>query len=266
MDMQNMNCCPGHKIQKIVLSILVGVVLIILGVYLIALSRNAWKNYNYVGKSPDYKNQVTFAGTGKVTATPDVAVLNIGIITQKNTVLEAQKDNTDKMNNIINALKNNFGIEAKDIQTSQYSINPNYQWINNANKIVGYQVNQNVTVKVRDFTKIGDIITKAGESGSNNISGPNFTIDDPEQYKAQAREKAIAQAKDKAKVLADQVGIKLGPIVNFYEDNYVPMPMYADGIGGMGGSMESLAKSSAPVIESGSQEVSVNVSISYEIR
>lgn len=255
--------CKCHMAKHIVL----GILAIVLIVYVGFLARNAMRTYDYIGKSPDVVDRIQVTGTGKVTAAPDVAVLSIGIISQSPTVSVATKDSTDKMNAIIDAAKNQFGIVSADIQTAGYSINPNYDYSNGKQTIVGYNVNQSVVIKVRDFTKTGDIISKATSLGANSVSGPQFSIDNPEKAQQDARAIAIKQAKDKAQVLADQVGIKLGRIVSYSEGSQgsVPVPMFAksDLAYGMGGGPASAA---APVIESGSQEVQIDVSISYEIK
>ena len=169
------------------------------------------------------------------------------------------------MNGIIDSLKNEFEIKSDDLQTSQYRINPRYQYDDGRRSIVGYEVTQSLTVKVRDFDKIGNVISKAGDLGANSVNGPNFIVDDPEAYKAEAREKAIASAKEKAETLADQVGVSLGPIIGFNENigGSVPRPYYDTAIEsfGMGGDLKA-----APQIEAGTEEISVSVSISYEIR
>ncbi|MFA6422683.1 MAG: SIMPL domain-containing protein [Candidatus Buchananbacteria bacterium] len=265
MTNENIGCCNGHHVLKVIIGIIMAVVLVILAVYLVGLTRNSLRSYDYIGKSPDYKNIVTVEGTGKVTAKPDVASVNIGIISEGVTVDQVQKQNTDKMNAIVSAIKNQFKIDEKDIQTNNYTINPKYDWSDKVSKIVGYNISQSVNVKIRDFNKVGEILAKASELGANSVNGPTFVIDDPEVYKVQAREKAIAQAKEKSKVLADQVGINLGRIVNFNEFTAggSPVPMY-DSAMGMGGGLST--KASAPDIQAGSDEVVINVSISYEIK
>lgn len=260
----NGSCCGGHHVLKVIVGIIMAIVLVILAVYLVGLTRNSLKSYDYIGKSPDYKNVVTVEGTGKVTAKPDVASVNIGIISEGITVQEVQKQNTDKMNAIISAVKNQFKIEDKDIETNNYTINPKYDWSQKVQRIVGYSINQSINVKIRDFDKVGEILAKASELGANSVNGPQFIIDDSEVYKAQAREKAIAQAKEKAKVLADQVGIDLGRIVSFNEFNPgYPTPMYESAAGF---SDQAMLKSSVPSIQAGSDEVIVNVNISYELK
>jgi len=261
-ETKNKSCCFLHEKHPLVgVLTLVALVLII---YVGVLTRNALRTYDYIGKSPDMINQITVTGTAKISAAPDVAVLYLGIVSEGATVNAAQKGVTDKMNSIIKLLKNDFQIEAKDIKTENFSVSPKYDWSNGRQTIIGYSVNQSVTVKVRNFDRTGDILAKATELGANTVSGPNFMIDDPEMVKAEAREKAIAQAKEKARVLADQVGIKLGRIVNFYEGGN-EMVNVAYGMGG--GPDSALAvKSVAPMIEPGTQDVQLTVSISYEIK
>lgn len=256
-------CC--HSDSKKFLTPLLAVVLIIFAVYLVGLSRNAWRNYNYIGKSPEYQDRIMVEGEGQVIAKPDVAVVNIGIISEGTTVNQAQKDSTEKMNAIIKAIKEEFKVADDDIKTDNYSINPKYDWSGRVQRIAGYTVNQSATIKARDFSKLGDLIARATALGANSVSGPQFTIDDPAVYRDEARKQAIARAKDKARVLADQVGVNLGRIVGFSEGNTVSYDNYYRKDMAVGaGSAE--ATTVAPAMEAGSQEVSVTVSISYEIK
>lgn len=259
------NCGCGDKCL-IAKYVILGLLALALIIYVGVLTRNALRTYDYIGKSPDMINQITVTGTAKVTATPDVAVLNIGIINEGATVNLAQKGVTEKMNAIIDSLKKDFKVETKDIKTESFSVNPKYDWTDGRQRIIGYTASQSITVKARDFDKTGDILAKATELGANSVYGPTFSIDDPEKVKAEAREKAIAQAKEKAELLADQVGIKLGRIVNFYEGGSAEMANVAYGMGGSMDMAVSSVKVAAPTIEPGSQDVQLTVSISYEIK
>lgn len=259
--MEETNCPMRSK--KIVLFILT-FVLVILAVYLAALSRNALKSYYYIGKSPEFQDRVTIIGEGRATAVPDVAVINVGVLADRATVAQAQKESTGKINNIVSSLKD-FKIDEKDIKTAGYQVSPKYNWSDGNQRIIGYIVSQSVEVKLRDFDKIGSVLAKATELGANQVSGPSFTIDDPEKYRVEAREKAIVQAREKAETLAKQVGINLGSIVGFSESDGSNYPVYgSDAAYGIGGSMEKSLP--APDIQAGSQEVNVIVTISYEIR
>jgi len=242
-----------------------GIIVLLVGVYLVSLTRNSIKEHDYIGRSPEYQNNISVSGSAKVTAKPDIAVINIGVISDQTTVEVAQDDNTKKMNAIIKELKDKFSIAEADIRTSQYMVSPRYDWTDGRQNLVGYTASQTVTVKVRDFSKTGDILAMAGRLGSNNVNGPDFVVDDMDKYRDEARAQAIAEAKAKAKVLANDVGVKLGAIVGFNEGFGGEMPfmavsakdMSAEGMGG------SVAPS--PDIQPGSQEIEVQVSIVYEL-
>ena len=97
--------------------------------------------------------------------------------------------------------------------------------VTNPNRVIGYTLEQDVQVKIRDFTKIGDILSAATSSGANVVGDLQFTIDNPEQFKEQARAQAIAQAKSNAQNLAKESGLNLGKLINVYENNYNPSPI-----------------------------------------
>lgn len=259
--MENTNYTKQISLEKKVLMVLLSVALLFFTVYLTVLIRNTWKSYNYVGKAAENINQVSFSGNGKTNVIPDLAVLNIGVKTEANSVKVGQDENTKKMNSIIDLIKKDYKIEDKDITTTRYNINPSYSWVNNIQRIDGYTISQSVSVKIRNFENIGDILALSADKGANIISGPIFSIDDPEEYKSQAREEAISEAKAKAQSLADKVGLKLGNIVGYYEgqDNAIPI-YYNEMAKGMGGAADL-----SPNIESGSQDIEVNVTITYEI-
>ena len=131
--------------------------------------------------------------------------------------------------------------------------------------LTGYEVSQTITVKVRKTADAGGILTKVGGLGVSNISGLNFVVDDIDTVQAQARDKAIADAKDKADKLEKSLGVKFVRIINFYEGgNY--------GVVGMGGDMMSAKAVSfesaqvAPQLPVGENKVTSQVSITYEIQ
>lgn len=222
-----------------------------------------FKSYQYIGKPTAERDTISISGEGKVTGIPDIATIEVGLTTEKKDVASAQKENTLKMNRLISNLKN-LGVEDKDIQTSYYNIYPQYDWPDGKQVLRGYQVNQSVSVKIRNLDKIGDILAAAGEGGANQVSGLSFNIDDPEKLRQEARIKALENAKEKADALAKVAGVKLGKIVSFSEYSAVPTPMYksmeALGMGGGTGDMP------APSVEKGSMDIVVNVTVSYEIK
>jgi hypothetical protein len=235
--------------------------MVIGAIYLALLARNAAKQYDYIGRSESQRDTIAISAEGKVTALPDIASISVGVMTEKKSVAEAQKENTAKMNAIIAKVKS-FGIAAEDIKTTNYSIFPQYDWIDNRQVERGFQVSQNVEIKVRDLSKTGDILAAVGELGANQVGGVTFTIDDPEDLRQQARIKGLEAAQKKAMALAKAAGVKLGKVVGFSESEGYAQPIYyaKDTAMGLGG-----GPAASPSIESGSQDIVVNVSVVYEI-
>ena len=230
-------------------------------VYLILLSRNAWKSYAYIGRPTTQRDTISIEAEGKVTALPDIAAVSIGVQTEKTTVSEAQKENTSKMNAII-AKVMSMGVAKEDIKTTSYTIYPQYDYVNGKQTQRGYQVSQNVDIKIRNLDSIGDVLAAIGDLGANQVSGVTFTIDDPESLRQQARLKGLEMAKAKAQALAAAAGVKLGKVVGFSESSSSPQPpiYYAkDMAAGLGGG------SASPSVEPGSQDVIVDVTVTYEI-
>jgi len=232
-----------------------------LTVFLGVKTRNVLLEYHYIGKAG--RDTVTIGGEGKVTAKPDVAKVQLGIVTEGATVKDIQKKNTEKMNAIISALKG-MGIKSEDLQTENYNLNPRYDWTDGKQNLIGYVVSQNLSVKIRDLDKAGDVIAKGGELGSNQIGGIQFVIDDPKALEAQARDKAIDDARQKADVLAKKLGLQVAKVISFNESsgNVIPPQPYLM----MDKAMASGEAAPAPQIEPGSQEVISNVSVTFEVR
>ncbi len=235
---------------------------LMLVVYLGLLARNAAKQYDYIGRPTTTRDTIVISGEGKVTAIPDIATISVGVQTEKPKVTDAQKENTDKMNAIIAKLKD-LGVVKEDIKTTNYSIYPAYDYVNGRQIERGYSVNQNVDVKIRKLDTIGDVLAAVAALGANQVGGVNFTIDNPDSLQQQARLKGLEAAKAKAQALAQAAGVKLGKVVGFSESANTPVPpiFYAKEALGLGGG----GAAPSPSVEAGSQEVTVNVSVTYEI-
>jgi uncharacterized protein len=258
------DCCMTHKLIK-VFGLIFGIILVISAtVYLVFLSRNKAKEYDYIGISEETRNVVTISGEGKIVAVPDIGKVQVGLITTKKTVAEAQKENSTKMNEIIKEIKG-LGVADKDIKTVAYTIYPEYDWIDGQQIFKDYQISQTIEVKIRDTEKISAILDKAGTLGANNVGSLTFEVDNVEKIQQQARLEAITDAKTKAEELAKAMGVKLGKITAFYEDNYNPVPYYdyavkeSAGVGGM------VSAAPAPSISTGESEITSNVSITFEL-
>ena len=247
--------------------------------------------YQQASLSQQDANQITVSGEGKVYAKPDVAIIDLGVTSQAKTVADVTKANTDKMNAVISAIKD-LKIDEKDIQTTNYNLTPVYSdnyiiptpapipmmypsstgsggavsgtMVRTGSSLTGYKLEQDIQVKIRDFSKVGDVLSKATASGANVVGDLQFTIDNPEQFKDQARAKAIAQAKTNAQNLAKESGVGLGKIINVYENNYIT-PMAYNSVSKMGGGIaDSVAPS--PTIQPGQQEIDVTINLTYQVR
>lgn len=220
----------------------------------------------YQSKALDQQNsnQITVSGEGKVYAKPDVAIVNLGTKTTGLTVAAVTKSNTDTMNAVIDAIKA-LKIDEKDIQTTNYSLLPNYNYTEYAGRIFeGYVLTQNVQVKIRDFTIIGDVLSQATAKGANLVGDLQFTIDDQEQVKEQARAKAIVQAKAKAENLAKESGITLGKLINVFETSSPYPIMYSSMAKGMGGATPDAI--AIPTVQPGQQEINVTINLTYRVK
>lgn len=196
-------------------------------------------------------------GEGKVSVKPDIALVSVGISANAATVKMAQ----DQINIVIKKVSDSIkslGLEEKDIQTVNYSINPNYEF-QPTQKITGYQANTNLSIKVRNLENIDKVIDTSTANGANQIGGISFDVEDREKYLNEAREKAVTDAKNKASQAAKIGGFSLGRLVNYNEStNSMPKIMELS---------RGAADTPTPTqVEVGSTEIVINVTLSYEIR
>ena len=245
-------------------------VLILLALFLLA---KTWDTA--FGRAPgDPLNTITVEGTGRSAAVPDVARITFTVMESASTVAAAQDGATKRNDAALNAVSEK-GVDDKDIKTLSYNVSPRYEYAQNpcypgmmcppANspRIVGYDVSQTIEVKVRDTAKAGEVLEALGALGVQNISGPDFIVDDESNVKNEARAEAIEEAREKAKDLARELGVSLGKVVSFSE-NGGAYPMY-DGYG-KGGAVMNAEVRSAPSLPTGENETNVTVMVTYEIR
>lgn len=203
---------------------------------------------------------VTVNGTGSVTITPDEASISVGVNIVNASLAEAQAQATTQMNQVIDALKA-AGIAELDIQTSNYSVNVIQEYDTNGYpaRVSGYQVNNQVNVKVRDIAKLGDILESAVAAGANSIYGVSFVVSDSADAAKQARTEAVADATRKAQEIADATGMSLGRIVTVTETNGPsPMPMPYGG-------KEMAADMASVPIQQGGNIITVDVQMTFEL-
>ena len=202
-------------------------------------------------------------GTGEVQATPDIAVINLGVQAQAPTVAEAQEQSSQAMQAVMDALKT-AGIADKDIKTTGYNIWQQSRWDPDKQEeiVTGYQVSNSVEVTIRNVTDAGETIDAVVKAGGDNIrvNGIRFEVDDPSAYLEEAREKAAADAKAKAEQLADLAEVKLGKPTYITEGYSVPV-VYSD----RAYAMEEAQAAGAPPISAGETTITATIQIVYEI-
>ena len=248
----------------------------IVGVTVIVLALGFWYMKTYARSVPPIRT-FSVQGEGEVVTIPDIALISFSILTEGGKDLAAlQKENTEKGNAITAFLKEN-GVEKKDIKTQSYRISPRYQnyscgsqLIGSAEPcppslIVGYSIFQEIVVKVRNLGTAGSLVSEVVAKGANTVSGPSFTIDEPDTLQNEARAKAVANARAKAYVLARAGGFRLGKPISIYEGYATPFPVRFSLLG-KGGDMGGEEVLPAPEFEPGSEDIRATVSITYEIR
>lgn len=206
---------------------------------------------------------VTVSAEGTAVVVPNLATISFSVVSEGASATVIQDENAKKMNAAVAVVKS-FKVDDKDIKTSAYNLSPRYAYEQKTGKsrIDGYQITQTVTVKVRVLDTAGKIVGALPSVGVNQISGPDFSVEDMDEFLHTARAEAFDKARAKAKELARLAGASVGRVVTFSESTGgdYPRPMYmkAEGMGGDAGSV--------PQFEAGSDTARVTVSVTYELR
>ncbi|MBI3485554.1 SIMPL domain-containing protein [Candidatus Daviesbacteria bacterium] len=206
-------------------------------------------------------NTFDVSGEGKATVKPDIALISLGVSATAPTAKAAQDQMNLNINKVSDAVKK-LGVEAKDIQTQNYNINPIYDngsFIGSSQKITGYSADTNLSVKVRNLDTANKVLDAATVAGANQIGGISFEVEDRAKAESEARTKAVAQAKQKAAQASQIAGFRLGRVIN-----------YSEGFNGgivrpLGAAKADMASQAPTQIEPGSSEIDITVTLSYEI-
>ena len=210
--------------------------------------------------TPDPKiPTIQVTGTGSVQVKPDTALISIGVSTEDGNAQNAVSRNNAATAKVISELEA-AAIEKKDLKTSNFSVYPQYRTEgSDKHPVVTYRASNTVTVTVHNLDKVGDILTKAVTAGSNQISGPNFSVSDAEKYLAEARKKAVENAIAKASVYANAAGLKLGSILSMVEEG-AAAPVYAP-------RSASFSAAAAPVpVEAGEENIQARILLVVELK
>jgi len=244
-------------------------VLVLLAIFLALVSLSALKDWR---SASQVYNSISVTGEGEAISVPDIAQFSFSVSADAKNASDAQEQVTKGTDDIFAGLKD-LGIEEKDIKTTDYSLWPKYTYapvICSPNYCPpsrqvadGYTVSQTVSIKVRKTADAGKALAVVGEKGATNVSGLNFTTDDPNKNINEARAKAIEDARSKAKVLAKSLGVRLVRVVGYSDGGY-PGPVYFNSAFGIGGDIEKTA--SVPTLPAGENKTKVSVIVTYEIR
>ena len=203
---------------------------------------------------------ITVSGEGVVQGAPDLAILSIGVTTEAETATQAMAENSRALSTVLERLKAS-GIEARDLQTSNLSLNPNWTGYDSSSggrpKIAGYTATNQLTVRIRALEALGEVLDAAITDGANALNGLSFAMSDPRLATDEARKRAVADARAKATLLVEAAGAKLGRIVSISEaGSYLPQP----------GPMFRAAAEAMPVpVEGGEVSANASVTVVFEI-
>lgn len=205
------------------------------------------------------EHTISVAGSGKVTVVPDMATIDLGVLVQRDKAKAAREAGATAMTDVIAALKAQ-GIDDRDIKTAWVSLNPVYDYQSTTQRITGYQLQNTVTVTVRDLSKVSDVLDDSVIAGATTVNGISFDVADRTAAEAQARTAAMVDAKAKADTLASAAGVAITGVASISESVSAPI-WYAPEMSAAGAAQD---RASTPVMP-GSTDVTISVSVSYLI-
>jgi uncharacterized protein YggE len=201
---------------------------------------------------------ITVSATGYATAEPDQARLSTGVTSEAETAKEALAANSELMQKVIAGLKES-GIDAKDIQTSNFNVEPRYDTGKSSTPVInGYRVSNQVEILVRDLKSLGGLLDKLVSLGANQMHGLTFVVSKAETLKDEARKEAVANARRRAELLATAAGAGVGEVVSIAEEvSYQgPRPM----------AMSTRAKAEFAPVESGTETLEARVTVTWKLK
>lgn len=237
------------------------------GALLIAVLLLALGSFAATPAMADEKEQpriISITAEGVVESAPDLVEITAGVVSQGKTAKEALQENTERMTKMVAAMKED-GIAARDLQTSNFSVQPVYETHHKPEEgrttrtLIGYEVINQVHLTLHEIPKLGAILDKLVTLGANKIDDISFGLDDPTAQENEARKKAMKAAKAKAELYAEAAGVTLGKVMTISENDYSPMPKRDV--------MRMEAAASAPVpIEGGTTATLIQLNVTWELK
>lgn len=216
-------------------------------------------------ESDALRNVVNVTGAGELSVKPDIVTLTIGVETEADTAKAAQSANSEKMAKITAVLKDTWKVDAKDIQTGQFYVQPNYSYTEKeGQKVKGYTAHHSLNVTYRDLTKVGQLLDAVSEAGANRISDVRFSTENTDQFQEQVIDKAMNNAKLKASAIAKSAGRSLGMVVNVTLSGGGETPVYMQNEMLMSKATADSAASTS--LEAGEVTLKANVTVTYELK
>lgn len=210
-----------------------------------------------IGYAEEIKNVIIVTGEGVVESEPDLATIHLGVSLQDRTADKVYQQVNSLINQLMKSLQDN-GIKKEDIKTEGIGLYPQYEYPDGKQRLVGYQMYHNLSIRVKDIKKIADVIDYATLAGANTISSINFGFQEPEKLESQARAKAITAAQKKGQELARGANLNLGKIIQITESSY-PAEFGGYDLMKAGGA-------SSAMIARGVSSVRVSVTITFAIQ
>src|SRR3989344_2455371 len=186
--------------------------LIVVSVFYIVKTKNEFRGYNRAQPA----TTISVSGEGKEFVKPDIATISVGVVKQNVDLLKAQKEAADVIDRVLAVLKEK-GVADKDQKTTSFNIYPQYDYRDGVQKFRAYEVRQTLEVKIRDLSKVGEVLGGVAGAGANEIGSLGFTVDNPKMVQEKARTAAIKEAKEKARALSRNLGVRLVKIANYSE-------------------------------------------------
>jgi len=222
-----------------------------------------------LGVAPAYaaeqtvKNTISVGGQGEIKVTPDIAYINLGVMTKAATAKEAQAQNAEGFASLTALLYDTYKLDKKDVKTSGFYVQPDYNYSEKEAKIVGYTATQTVQVAYRDIAKVGEFLDAASKAGANQINGVQFDTEKRQDYEIQAIDSALKNAEAKAKAIAKSTGKELKGIINVAQGATSGFPVYRE----LASPMAKMAADSAAggtSISPGELTITTSVNVQYE--
>jgi uncharacterized protein YggE len=207
--------------------------------------------------APRRASTITVAGSGTVSATPDQAEITIGVVTQASTAAQALAANSQAMERLLQSL-GNLGIGPRDIQTTNISVSPQRRAPKEGQppEITGYEVSNQVRVKVRDLARLGQVLDRQVSQGANLVYGIHFGLQEPAPLLDEARKRAMADARRRADLYAAAAGLKVGRVLSVQEAGVAPPGP---------GPAPRMAMSAAIPVAPGEQEIQASVTVTFTL-